>query len=137
MATDFHSTAKTLVFGALDGNITGAQVYDHVPFEPEGMPDGNFPYASIGEDSELTPFDTDDTRGAYVDVTVHLWSRYKGRKEVNGLLDQIYNLLHRATLSAAGYNILDCLFSFSDVSTEEDGITRHGVIRFRLTVQEA
>jgi len=135
MATNFRSTARTLVYAALNGAVAGLEVFDHVPFEPAGAPDTNFPYGTIG-DAEATPFDNDDDRGAYVDATVHVWSRYKGRKEVDEALDAIYGLLHRAALTAVGYKVVDCLFTFSDVFVEQDGQTRHGVIRFRLTIQE-
>lgn len=136
MATDFRSAARTAVYGALNGNVSGVSVFDHVPFEHEGAPDQNFPYCTIG-DAEASPFDNDSTVGAYVDATVHVWSRYKGRKEVDEALDAIYGLLHRASLSKAGYRFVDSLFVSSDVFVEEDGQTRHGVIRFRLTIQEA
>jgi len=136
MARNFRSAARRTVYSALNGNIAGVTVYDHVPFEPEGAPDSNFPYATIGEAS-AEPFDNDTTLGAYVDATVNVWSRYKGRKEVDTALDAIYGLLHRASLTASGYRIVDSLFSFSDVLNESDGQTRHGVIRFRITIQEA
>ena len=136
MATNFRSAARTTIYDALNGNVAGVTIYDHVPFEPEGAPDSNFPYATIG-DAEAIPFDNDSDLGAYVDTTVHVWSRYKGRKEVDETLDVIYGLLHRASLTLAGYKFVDSLFDFSDVFVEEDGQTRHGVIRFRLTIQEA
>lgn len=135
MATNFRSIGKTAVLSALVGNVSGVTIYDHVPFEPEGSPDANFPYGTVG-DAETHPFDNDTDLGTYVDTTVHVWSRYKGRKEVDAAMDVIYGLLHRATLTAAGYKIVDCLFQFSDVFVESDGETRHGVIRFRLTIQE-
>lgn len=136
MATSFRSAARTLVYDALSGNVPGVTIYDHVPYEPEGAPDNAFPYASIG-DAEAAPFDNDSTLGAYVDTTVHVWSRYKGRKEVDEALDAIYGLLHRASLSEAGYKVVDSLHELSDVSVDQDGQTRHGVIRFRMTIQEA
>jgi hypothetical protein len=136
MATNFRSAARRTVYSALNGNVTGVTVYDHVPFEPEGAPDTNFPCAAVG-DASAEPFDNDTTLGAYVDATVHVWSRYKGRKEVDEALDAIYGLLHRAALSAAGYKIVDSLFTTSDVFVESDGQTRQGVIRFRITLQEA
>ena len=136
MATDFRSAARTLLYAALNGNITGVSVFDHVPFEPEGAPDANFPFITVG-DAEAVPFDNDTTLGAYVTASLHVWSRYKGRKEVDEALDAVYGLLHRASLSKAGYKIVDCLFDFSDVTVESDGQTRYGVIRFRLTIQEA
>jgi hypothetical protein len=136
MAINFRSVARRRIYSTLNGSVPGATVYDHVPFEPEGSPDDNFPFVTIG-DAEATPFDNDSHRGAYVDATIHVWSRYKGRKEVDEILDAVYGLLHRASLSSAGYKFVDCLFEFSDVIVEQDGQTRHGVIRFRLTIQEA
>ena len=136
MATGFRSAARRLVFGALDGNVTGVTVYDHVPFEPEGSPDANFPFATIG-DADAEPFDNDTDLGAYVYAEIHVWSRYKGRKELDEALDEIYAIMHRAELSETGYKIVDSLFNSSDVFLEQDGLTRRGIIRFRLTIQEA
>lgn len=135
MSTDFHKAAHVAVYGALNGNLGGPSVFDEVPFEPEGAPDNQFPFVTLG-DTEGTPWDNDSARGAYLDFTLHVWSRSSGRKEVRDLMDLIYGLLHRAALSGAGYKFVDCLFLFSDVFKEADGKTRHGVIRFRITIQE-
>ena len=95
MATNFRSAARTLVYDTLNGNVPGiTAVYDHVPFEPEGSPDNAFPYIEIG-DAEAIPFDNDTDLGADVTTSVHVWSRYKGRKEVDEAMDAIYGLLHR------------------------------------------
>jgi len=134
MATQFRSAARKVIYDTLSAGLS-EDVFDHVPFEPEGSPDNAFPYVVIGE-AEAVPWDNDTTIGAEVLATVHVWSRYKGRKEVDGVLDTIYGLLHRASLSETGYKFVDALFEFSDVMTLEDGQTRHGVIRFRLTIQE-
>ena len=128
MATAFRSSVHTQVYTTLDGAVSGFDVFDYVP--------DKFPYIVVG-DTETTPFDNDSTLGAYVDMSIYVYSRYKGRKEVAGALDSIYALLHRASLTAAGYKIVDCLFEFSDVLKLQDGKTRQGVIRFRITIQEA
>ena len=60
----FETVAQEIVFTALNGNIN-ANVYDDVPYLPEGMPRQNFPYAVIGDDT-TTPWDTDDTLGKEV-----------------------------------------------------------------------
>ena len=136
MATNFRSVARRLIYSALNGNVSGVTIYDHVPFEPEGAPATNFPFGTVG-DADASPFDNDSSVGAYVNATIHVWSRYKGRKQVDEALDAIYGLLHRASLSSAGYKVLDCLFVSSAVIVEQDGQTRHGLIEFRLTIQEA
>lgn len=136
MAKNFRGVAQRVIYSALNGNVSGFNVYSHVPFEPEGAPDDKFPYVLIG-DADVEPWDTDSTLGAYVNAEIHVFSRYKGRKEVNAGMDAVYVLLHRATLSSAGYRFVDSLFMSSFADRLEDGITSHGIITFRLTIQEA
>ena len=51
-------------------------------------------------------------------------------------MGEVFDLLHRATLSKTGYNVVDCLCEFQESMTDPDGQTRHGILRFRLTLQE-
>lgn len=131
----FETTIQTAVFNALDGGLS-YPVYDDAPFLPEGQPTTGFPYVVIGDDTAIA-FDADDTKGMEATVTIHIWSRSHGRKEAKGILGEIYTILHRASLTAAGYSFVDCFFEFSQVEVDTDGITRHGVARYRLTIQEA
>lgn len=131
---DFANVAQQIIFDALDGNITGG-LYDDAPYLPEGAPREDFPYTVLGDDT-LVAWDTDDTIGTDVTVTLHVWSRYGGSKECKTIMGEIYTLLHRATLTKSGYHVVDCLCEFQEVFTEADGETRHGVMRFRLTLQE-
>lgn len=136
MATAFTTAAQELVFTALNGNLTGCAVFDSPPFLPEGQPAETFPYCVIGNDT-VRAWDTDDTRGAEITLTLHFWSRAQGFKQVKGLMDQAYGLLNRAVLTKAGYSITDLLFEFSDTLSDPDGMTKHGVQRYRLTIREA
>lgn len=136
MATNFTTAAQEIVFAALDGNLTGCTVLDTAPFLPEGAPSTTFPYCVIGEDT-LAPWDQDDARGANTTVTLHFWSRAEGNKQVKALMDEAYALLNRASLAATGYAVVDCLFEFGSVVPDPDGATKHGVQRYRLTLQEA
>lgn len=130
----FETAAQTAIFTALNGNIT-ANVYDDVPYLPDGAPRDSFPYVVIGDDSTVM-FDTDDTTGKTITTELHIWSRYPGMKECKAIMGEIYGILHRATLSISGYNVIDCLNEFSEAMNDPDGETRHGVMRFRLTLQE-
>jgi len=106
-----------------------AGVYDHVP------QDSAYPYIVAGDDSAI-PFDTDNSIGSETDVTIHAWSRYRGRKEIKQVLDAIHAGLHRFALVVANAATVLCTFEGSDSFTEEDGLTRHGVIRFRVILDE-
>jgi len=132
----WETAAQTIIFGLLDGNIS-CGVYDDVPQLPEGMPSDDFPYCVIGDDSGEA-WDTDDVTGAQVTVNVHYWSRYSGMKEVKGLMKEGFDLINRATPTPpSGFRLVDCLYEFSDVELDPDGRTRHGIQRYRLTLQEA
>ncbi|MCP3946321.1 DUF3168 domain-containing protein, partial [Herbaspirillum sp.] len=97
----------------------------------------SFPYVVLGEDI-ANPFDTDDTLGADVLATLHVWSRYAGRKEAKAILAEIYDELHRDKLPAqSGFAFVDCLQEFASVfPPEADGRTRHAMCRYRVTVQK-
>lgn len=135
MATNFQSAVHRVVYSALNGNVSGWGVYDHVPSQPEGSPDDLAPYIELGN-IDARPWDNDDERGVVADVTINLFSVYRGGKEVRGGMDAVYTLLHRAGLSSSGYNIIDSFLDFSDISLLPDGKTRMGTMRFRLTIQE-
>lgn len=127
----FETVAQKAIFAALNGNIS-ANVYDAAPGLPAGQPAANFPYVVIGDDT-LAPWDADDMLGAEITVTLHFWSRYEGWKETKALMGEVYEILHRATLTATGYRSVDCLWEFSNTVPEATEY-RHGVQRYRLTL---
>lgn len=104
-------------------------VYDHVPQDP------TFPYVQIGEDTAI-PFDTHDSSGSDNTVTIHSWSRYRGKKEIKDIQRQVYLALHRFALSVTGVDTVDCQWEFADSFLDDDGLTRHGVQRFRVMLDE-
>lgn len=131
----FETVAQEIVFTALSAGSIGANVYDDVPYLPEGMPGQNFPYVVIGDDT-TAPWDTDETLGKEVNITLHIWSRAAGFKETKLIMGNIYDTLNRGSLSKAGYNVVDCLCEFTETVRDPDGETRHGIMRFKLTIQK-
>lgn len=113
--------------------VTG--VYDTAPQALDAGAAANFPYVTIGEDTHVE-WDTDTELGADVTVTIHVWSRDRGRKETKTIQGLIYGLLHRASLSISGYNLVGVDWLQSDSFLDTDGLTRHGVQTFRITVEE-
>lgn len=129
----FETAAQKAAFAALTG--MSCPVYDTPPALPEGMPDSGFPYIVIGDDT-LTADEADDVIGAQVTTTIHFWSRAAGMKQVKDLMGEAFVRLHRASLTAPGFKVIDCLREFSTVSVGPDGKTRHGVQRYRLTMHK-
>ena len=113
-----------------DSNLTetlGASIFDEVP---EGS---STPYVTIGEDTAVD-YSTDTADGADITVNIDVWSEYKGSKECKQIMDRIHDLLHDSSLSITGFNLVNLRFEFSDILRDPDGVTRHGVMRFRAII---
>jgi Protein of unknown function (DUF3168) len=128
----WETAAQQAVFDALNGNLTGCTVFDTAPFLPEGAPSTTFPYCVIGDDT-FAPWDTDDGTGSQNTVTLHFWSRATGYAPLKALMGEAYALLHRQSLTLAGYDVVDCLIEFSEAMADPDGVTK----RYRLTMTAA
>jgi hypothetical protein len=104
-------------------------VFDHVP---QGQ---DYPYITIGEDTSLE-WDTDTNLGQESTLTIHTWSREYGRAEVKTIMSAIYRVLHRQPLEIDdGAHVLSNV-EFSETFLEADGVTRHGVMRVRVIVDD-
>lgn len=116
------------VYAALDGDATlGALitgVFDHVP------PDTAFPYVTVGEVT-VADASTMGKDGQAHTITVHSWSRGRGRKEVKDIMAEVYRVLHKANLALTGHDLAGMMFEFASTLTDPDGLTYHGVQRFR------
>jgi hypothetical protein len=108
----------------------GYPTFDHVP------QDSVFPYVVIGDDTSI-PWDTSDSLGSETTCTIHVWSRHRGRKEAKEIMRTIYEALHRAEFPIIGGSLVECQAEFEESFMDPDGLTRHGVIRFRLIVDSA
>ena len=102
-------------------------VFDDVP------QNASYPYIALGEETAVD-FSVKDIQGGDLTVNIHLWSQYKGSKETKQIMDKIHDLLHNINLSVTGFNLINLRFEFSDIMRDPDGITRHGVMRFRAII---
>lgn len=118
------------VFTRLSTDVTlvttlGAAVYDNVPTSAA------FPYVAIGDDTEA-PNDTMGTTGRDTTLTIHTWSRYVGKKQTKEIQNRIDVLLDRWLPTVTGWNAVQMLQEFRESFLDPDGITRHGVQRYRI-----
>lgn len=104
--------------------FVGPRIYDDVP---QTTP---FPYVVVGDDMSI-PWDQDACAGTESTVTLHVWSRYSGRKEAKQILAVLYALLHNAELTVSGSQTVLFRAEYQETFLDPDGMTRHGVIRFR------
>ena len=99
-------------------------VYDEVV---EG---NSYPFITLGEETAID-YSTNNLVGAETTINIHIWSRYKGSKQTKQIMDKVHDLLHDVSLSVSGVNLINLRFEYSDIMRDPDGITRHGVMRFR------
>jgi len=119
---------QVAIYGALNGVIS-CPVYDAVP---EGAA---WPYMVIGETTGVD-WSTKLENGQVVTITLHGWSRAKGTKEVNDLMDEALQALTGPALSVTDFTLVLLRFDFASVIRDPDGITRHGMLRLRGLLEE-
>lgn len=119
---------QSSIYTLLNGNI-GCDVYDSPPKVPQ------YPYVIIGDDSFI-PFDTDNTVGRDIIASIHLWDNYAGKKRIKTIAGEIDALMNRAEFPIAGFHLINCFFDGSDYFLDSDGKTYHGILTFRLLVDE-
>lgn len=139
---------QVAIYGALinDSNLAGLladnveipytpAIYDHVPQPLDGSNNIDFPYITIGDDTNLA-WDTDTEFGLESTITIHSWSRHRGRLQVKQIQDAVYESLHDKDLVVNDSHTVLCLYEFSESFLDSDGLTRHGVQRFRVIVED-
>ena len=114
--------------GTLQGLVT--DVYDFVPESTA------FPYVKIGVGSSVDN-GTKTLQGNEHTLVIHTFSRYRGSKETKEIMSRIYALLHESSLSVTGASLVNLRFEFSDVIKENDGLTTHGLQRFRAVIYDS
>ena len=128
--SDYAVALQTSVYNALTGNssltssVTG--IYDFVPENT------SFPYVKVG-DQTIVDDGTKDKKGSDFTLIVHTFSRYRGSKEIKEIMSLVYDVLHESSLTISGA-MNNMRFEFSDIIKEPDGLTTHGVQRFRTFV---
>ena len=125
------------VFGVLNSaNITDAAgsaitgVFDDVP---EGTA---YPYIVVGEESSNN-ISTKSLDMHEHTLTIHTWSQYRGLKEIKVIMKQIYDNLNDVSLNVTGGQAVNMKQEFLTTLVDADGITRHGIMRFRAVVSDS
>jgi len=122
---------QTSIYNALNVNAITATlscgVYDEV------IEGNTYPFISLGEETTID-YSTMTTVGSETTINIHIWSQYKGSKETKQIMDKIHDLLHDINLTVTGFNLINLRFEFSDIMRDTDGVTRHGVMRFRAII---
>lgn len=113
------------------GPDIGAGIYDVVP------QDAAYPHIEIAG-GRARDWSAQLLRGEETTVEIHVWSRYRGRKEARELLGKIKDRLHEVALPLTGATLIDIRFrDLEGPFTDADGVTQHGIIRFTALTSTA
>ena len=124
---------STALFARLDDQLS-VDVYDYVPQVDDAGAAADFPYVVI-DGFRSQERDTNDAVGFTGSVRVHVWSRYRGRKEAEELQAEIFTALHQYNLTVTGYGVSSIYQELSEVLRENDTITHHGIQQFRVILE--
>lgn len=105
--------------------VTG--VFDAVPANQA------YPYVVIGEPVS-DPWDTKTTTGERIALVVHVWSQHMGKKESYDILNACLQATSSRLSIEGGFSIVLQERTNMTVFDDIDGITRHGVLRLRFTI---
>lgn len=113
---------------ALVAKLGGARVYDHTPA------DVPFPYITFGRTS-IYDWSTGTESGTEQLLTLHVWSKGRGKAETHQIMDAIAARLHDAGLALDGHHLANLRLEFSEILFDEDLSVHHGLLRFRAVTE--
>lgn len=108
--------------------LGGSRIYDDTP-QPAA-----FPYVTIGQTTARST-DADVAATDEHIVTLHVWSRARGRREALTVIDAIRTALHDRPLTLVDHALVNLRHDFSDARRDPDGDTIHGIARFRAVTE--
>ena len=110
------------------GALIGGRIYDGAPRNAA------FPYATFGRTTH-SDWSTGTEDGAEHRLILDVWSRAHGKSECHTIAQAIRAALHDAVLALDGHALVNLRFETSDICRDPDGITVHGVLRFRAVTE--
>lgn len=104
------------------------RLYDSAPEDPL------FPYLTYGQ-LRSEDISGQGARTEMHTLSLHIWSRYNGRKEVLDLQSEITRVIESGTWTLEGAELISAAVIYRDVFTAPDGRTFHGVMRIRAVTE--
>lgn len=121
------------VYSALTGHAALTNIVTSSGIVDEVCQDLSMPYVVIGDDT-VTDWSTFGENGFNVLITIHSWSKKKGRKQIKEIQKACFDALNRQTLTVTGYQFVNCQFLSEQSFLDSDGTTRHGVQQFEIFI---
>ncbi|HVY20474.1 MAG TPA: DUF3168 domain-containing protein [Bauldia sp.] len=123
---------KAIVAALIGDSAVGALIGDRIWDAPPR--DATFPYLTIGQ-VNTTDWSTGSEDGAEHQLTLHAWSRERGKRECYAIAAAVEATLHDAALTLQDHALVNLRFEFAETRRDPDGITYHCAIRFRAVTE--
>ena len=108
--------------------LGSVRIYDDAP---QGAP---YPFITLGQ-SAVRDWSTGTEDGAEHNLTLHVWSRSGGKKQVHEILEAIRAVLHDQPLMLADHHLVKLRHEFAEARLDPDGDTFHGIVRYRAVTE--
>lgn len=95
-------------------------------------------YVVVGNDTHIE-WDTDGETGFESTVTIHTWDTSgatRGYGTIKPVMGECYQSLHRATIGITGFHLVGIDREMADTFIDADGLTPHGVERYRVITRK-
>lgn len=107
----------------------GLKVVDFAPQDADSGSSAAFPYVEIGM-IVIRAWDTARETGHEFVARLHTWSRSASAMETKGIQGQIYDRLHRQSITITGHSLITLQRELSEVMRAPSGAF-HGVCEYR------
>lgn len=105
-------------------------------WDAAGVPEAQaMPYITIGE-FETLPFVTMGREGEDLTATVNIWTRARGIKAANTILNRVNQCIGNHALSCSGYSLARWTFAGATSVPDPVSDVEHIVARYRVLLQE-
>ena len=108
--------------------LGGARIYDDPPQA------ASYPFVTLGQ-SMIRDWSTGTEDGVEHILTLHVWSRAGGKKQVFDVIEAIKDVLHDQPLLLADHYLINLRHEFSEARQDPDGDTFHGIVRYRAVTE--
>jgi hypothetical protein len=115
---------------ALVALLGGARVHDLVP------PDTAYPFVSLGA-GIARDWSTSTEIGCEHLLTLHVWSKAGGRKEILRIMNEVRRVLAAGEFELGDHRLVNLWAEYEDARLDDDGETYHGVLRCRAVTEAA
>lgn len=130
----YNALVASSLFNALAQTPT-VRVFEQVPLpSPSIDPDTQFPYITIGHD-RWQDWGSAVSDGISVDLAIHTWTRRGGAKDAKTYQDEVQRILHHCNLTMNNQRMVLCRLDTAELDIEPDGVTHHGIQRFRVLIE--